>query len=200
MAKGRPSLELPLSDSFLRAIGRVITLWAFLEVEFDGCLKAILQDPEASALAPAYPRSFKKRAALLKAAARSCFGHHLPTVKWLERIAEDADRLRDSRDFIAHGRWTQHMTGRRWKQKPSGKMVTVLVQEGDWGRNRAKQLSLAGTDRIADDIGELCVRIAWLWNPLAGHGRIPAEIKSQLLVFQRRHQTVLPSPKIQLPK
>src|SRR5579864_2404493 len=108
--RDRLKLVLPVPDSYLSAIGHVITQWAYFEMQFDDCLGGfLLHHPDARALAPHIPDPFKKRAKLWKDAARKCFSNTPRLEARFIAIAEDALRLRAERDHLAHGGW--HLAG-----------------------------------------------------------------------------------------
>jgi hypothetical protein len=127
MATIKPRVEPPVPDSYLRGIGRVITQWAYFEVEFDGFLNFFLMvHPAVKALTSRVPRPFNKRVRLFRDAVAVAFPGNPAIASRLDNIATKASALRHRRDHVVHGRWFSE--GER-------KLLGLhLVTEGDWGR------------------------------------------------------------------
>lgn len=102
-----PPVRLGYSEPILTAIGGAITAWGEMEPAFDNLLELLRVDAEVKKIEAVLPLFFKKRAALLIASASVAFPNCLLLRKRLIRIANDAMKLRQFRDFLAHGQYCQ---------------------------------------------------------------------------------------------
>jgi hypothetical protein len=144
MTQHKPSVSLPFSQEFLTAIGSVVTLWAFVETEFDGVLSLLCASHEAKALAEIPPRPFNKRLKLFRDAARVNFQHCPPLLARFQRIAEMLRILRKDRDFIAHGRWA-------FPSKEDS-LDCYLIQDGNWSKLEQITFQLSDITSLNENI------------------------------------------------
>lgn len=185
-----------LPDNYLKEMGHVIAQWAFFEVDFDILLRVLVSTPQAKAtLTGKIPLSFKKRIKLFRDAATLAFGHHPPTLKHHLDIAEKAARLRDIRDYVAHGRWIAQETGKGQRRRATGVMIAELIQ-GNWENVKSKPISEKGLAKAAHEIGEMTAHIMILWRTVFGHHLIEPDVKSEISKFQLNNFPKLPTPKI----
>jgi hypothetical protein len=198
MAVTRPYTEHLLPDNYLKEMGNVIAQWAFFEVDFDILLRVLASTPEAKKkLTGKIPLSFKKRVHLFRDAATLAFEHHPPTLKHHLDLAEKASRLRDIRDYVAHGRWIAQETGKGQRRRTTGVMIAELIQ-GNWENVKSKPISERGLAKAAREIGEMTAHIMALWRSVFVHHSIEPDVRSEIRKFQSNNFPKLPTPKISL--
>jgi hypothetical protein len=101
----KPWLSLSLSQAFHTRVGKVISLWAFFEDEFNGLLLLLSMNPDARDPHIHMESSFKQRCKLLGTAAEKNFKACPELIERLNKLKTDAIRIKSDRDALAHARW-----------------------------------------------------------------------------------------------
>jgi hypothetical protein len=188
----KPHLILPISEKFLAEIGRVISLWAYFETEFDTCFGNLLLHPENQKFTSAYPSAFNRRAKLFRDAASIAFGHHTLTLKAHTDLVTDALKHKSTRDFVAHGRWTPRTRRIGKKFEDTGKFNAYLLKNGDWGSTQKQVLSIETLRNTSFGIGHLIAILFNLWHSPSRH--TDPEIVAEIRNFRNAYVQKPPAP------
>src|SRR5262249_35420526 len=93
-------LTLPgLTDGLVRAIGHIITQWAYFEANIDEELRQLGADVAI------LKSSTKRRLTAWRDLSLQAYGVNAKHAKWVHKIYGTATRIKRSRDAASHGQW-----------------------------------------------------------------------------------------------
>ena len=141
-------LTLPgLTDGLLRAIGHIITQWAYFEVNIDEELRQLGADVAILRL------STQKRLTAWRDLSLQAYKVNAKHVKWVHKIYGMATRLKPSRDAASHGQWAYGRKSRTTLfRRRYGQIISI-----DNKLNAARDL-----EQVARELSEMNAIHFWL--------------------------------------
>ena len=97
-------LVLPLPNAVFQAIGHVLCQWAYLEQRLNEDLLALGSQATPPIDPDLMSRSFRKRLTQWERVLKDQYGHLMKKGE-IARFSKSARKLKETRDFLAHGTW-----------------------------------------------------------------------------------------------
>jgi len=148
-------LEVPLSDEYLRAIGRITVNFAVLERGISSCVESLISsDPKLGHIITA-GLSFRSLLDLLSSLYK--YRNDNPNaITKLDKLIAQIARTGQKRDIITHSFWVIDFPGDEREEKIRGK-ITAKRNKGLMFQ--VEKVSVEELNKIADEIAEVLYEV-----------------------------------------